>query len=222
MLRALAPASKCASYGKQVSIYTKGRGHMAAEFAAYLPCADAETVIKERAYDPRADLYNSPDSIFCSHGAGFEVPWDQVDSYAHLPLLKEIKEQGAKETEAAPKAPVRYQGTAKEDEELMAIFERTYGPVKSRQLFTPVKPAVSSAAPAAPGAVPQREIMLVDGYNIIFAWEELKVLAKDNLQAARQQLMDILCNYSGVTGRDVILVFDAYRVPGNAGSVENT
>ena len=222
LLRALAPASKCAAYGKQVSIYTKGRGHMAAEFAAYLPCADAETVIKERAYDPRADLYNSPDSIFCAHGAGFDVPWDQVDSYAHLPLLKEIREQAARDAEASPKAPVRssYGGTAKEDEELMAIFERTYGPVKSRQLFAPVKPAVSSAAPAVPGAAPQREILLVDGYNIIFAWEELKALAKDNLQAARQQLMDILCNYSGVAGKDVILVFDAYRVPGNAGSVE--
>ena len=220
-LRALAPASKCAAYGKQVSIYTKGRGHMAAEFAAYLPCSDAETVIKERAYDPRADLYNSPDSIFCAHGAGFDVPWDQVDAYAHLPLLREVREQAAQEMEAAPKAPVRYQGTAKEDEELMAIFERTYGPVKSRQLFAPVKSAaVSSAAPAVPNAASQREILLVDGYNIIFAWEELKALAKDSLQAARQQLMDILCNYSGVTGKDVILVFDAYRVPGSAGSVE--
>ena len=123
-LRALAPASKCASYGKQVSIYTKGRGHMSAEFAAYLPCADAEKVIAERAYNPEADLFNSPDSIFCSHGAGFDVRWDQVDSYAHLPLLKEKMEQA--QAEAAPmKAPSRaaYQGTAKEDEELMAIFE---------------------------------------------------------------------------------------------------
>ncbi|MBR0217660.1 MAG: TetM/TetW/TetO/TetS family tetracycline resistance ribosomal protection protein [Clostridia bacterium] len=220
VLRALAPASKCASYGKQVSIYTKGRGRMTAEFAAYLPCADAEAVIAAKAYDPRADLYNSPDSIFCSHGAGFDVPWDQVDAYAHLPLLKEVREQAAREMDAVPKAPVRYQGTAKEDEELMAIFERTYGPVKSRQLFAPVKPSLQSAAPAAPGVSPQREVLLVDGYNIIFAWEELKALAKDNLQAARQQLMDILCNYSGVTGKDVILVFDAYRVPGNAGSVE--
>ncbi len=222
VLRTLAPASKCAAYGKQVSIYTKGRGHMAAEFAAYLPCADAEAVIRERAYDPRADLYNSPDSIFCSHGAGFEVPWDQVDGFAHLPLLREIREQEAREAEAAPKIPVRsgYQGTAKEDEELMAIFERTYGPVKSRQLFSPVRPSLSGAVPAAAGVAPQREILLVDGYNIIFAWEELKALSRDNLQAARQQLMDILCNYSGVTGKDVILVFDAYRVPGNAGSVE--
>ena len=222
-LRALAPASQCASYGKQVSIYTKGRGRMNAEFAAYLPCADAETVIAARGYNPLGDLFNSPDSIFCSHGAGFEVPWDQVDSYAHLPLLKEAKEQLQAEAAAPlPKAPIRaaYQGTAKEDEELMAIFERTYGPVKSRQLFSSVKPAISSAAPVTPGDFSQREILLVDGYNIIFAWDELKALSRESLQAARQQLMDILCNYSGVTGKDVILVFDAYRVPGNAGSVE--
>ena len=221
-LHALAPASKCAAYGKQVSIYTKGRGHMNAEFAAYLPCADADAAIAARAYNPQSDLYNSPDSIFCSHGAGFEVPWDQVDGFAHLPLLKEIREQAAKETQAGPRTPVRaaYQGTAKEDEELMAIFERTYGPVKSRQLFAPVKPAPPAAAPQTPGDFSRREILLVDGYNIIFAWDELKALSRENLQSARQQLMDILCNYSGVTGKDVILVFDAYRVPGGAGSVE--
>ena len=221
-LRALAPASKCAAYGKQVSVYTKGRGHMSAEFAAYLPCADAEKVIAERAYNPEADLFNSPDSIFCSHGAGFDVRWDQVDSYAHLPLLKERMEQEARADAAPPRAPVRaaYQGTAKEDEELMAIFERTYGPVKSRQLFNAVKAGAVSNAPAAPGEFIQKEILLVDGYNIIFAWDELKKLSKENLEAARQQLMDILCNYSGMTGKDVILVFDAYRVQGSQGSVE--
>lgn len=220
VLRALAPAAKCASYGKQVSIYTKGRGRMTAEFAAYLPCADAEAVIAQRAYDPQADLFNSPDSIFCAHGAGFAVPWNQVDSYAHLPLLREVREASA--PEAAPQAPVRtgYQGTAKEDEELMAIFERTYGPIKSRQLFSSVKPVLPTAASAQAPAAPQREILLVDGYNIIFAWDELKALSRENLESARQQLMDILCNYSGVTGKDVILVFDAYRVQGNAGSVE--
>ena len=220
-LRALAPASKCASYGKQVSIYTKGRGHMFAEFSAYLPCVDAEKVIAQRAYNPEADLYNSPDSIFCVHGAGFDVRWDQVDSYAHLPLLKERMEQA--QAAAVPlKIPTRaaYQGTAKEDEELMAIFERTYGPVKSRQLFNAVKTNTASAAPAGSGAVIREEILLVDGYNIIFAWEELKKLSQENLEAARQQLMDILCNYSGMTGKNVILVFDAYRVQGNPGSVE--
>ncbi len=220
-LRALAPASRCGSYGRQVSIYTKGQGHMSAEFAAYLPCTEADRIIAEKAYNPQADLFNSPDSIFCAHGAGFDVPWDQVDSYAHLPLLKEIRERA--QAEAAPRVPVRapYQGTEEEDRELMAIFERTYGPVKSRQLFSAVKSGTfSHAAPADVSAAPQREILLVDGYNIIFAWDDLKALSRDSLEAARQQLMDLLCNYSGMTGRDVILVFDAYRVQGNPGSVE--
>ena len=221
-LRALAPASRCASYGRQVAVFTKGRGQFSAEFAAYLPCANQEEVIAQRAYRPEGDLANSPDSIFCDHGAGFEVPWNQVDAYAHLPLLREIREMRAAEAAPPPRAPARteYRGTAKEDEELMAIFERTYGPVKSRQLFAPVKAA--SAAQAAVPLAPQeqREILLVDGYNIIFAWEELKALSRDSLETARKQLLDILCNYSGITGKDVIVVFDAYRVQGNAGSVE--
>jgi predicted RNA-binding protein with PIN domain len=224
-LRALAPASKCASYGKQVSIYTKGRGRMNVEFAAYLPCADAAAVIAARGYNPLGDLFNSPDSIFCSHGAGFEVPWDQVDSYAHLPLLKEIKEQRSLEpgaADSAPKTPVRaaYQGTAKEDEELMAIFERTYGPVKSRQLFSPVKPDVSGVAPAAAGSAPQREILLVDGYNIIYAWKELEAIAKTDLENARRTLADRRSNFQGYRHTEVILVFDAYRVPCKTREVE--
>ena len=218
-LRALAPAAKCQAYGRQVSIFTKGRGRMTTEFAAYLPCADQDAVVAARGYDPRADVYNTPDSVFCGHGAGFQVPWDQVENYMHLPLLKEIREQ-----QSAPPAPraggSAYHGTEEEDRELMAIFERTYGPVKARQLFAPVRPA---AAPSASGGDPvsiQREILLVDGYNVIFAWDELKALARESLADARQQLQDILCNYSGVTGRDVIVVFDAYKVPGSAGSVE--
>ena len=220
LLRALAPAAKCASYGREVSVFTKGRGRMGAEFFAYLPCAEQEKIVSEKAYNPTADVFNTPDSVFCAHGAGFTVPWDQVDSYAHLPLMKEQREEA--DQLAAPKIAQRavYQGTAKEDEELMAIFERTYGPVKSRQLFMPVKKAAASAAPAAPGEFIQREILLVDGYNIIFAWSELKAMSRDNLEFARQQLMDILCDYSGLTGKDVILVFDAYRVQGGAGSVE--
>lgn len=224
LLRARAPAGRCAAYGRQLSVFTKGRGQMTAEFAAYLPCAEQEQerVVAARGYDPRADLYNTPDSVFCAHGAGFTVPWDQVDAYAHLPLLKD--ERPDQNAPAAPPAQAAaraaYRGTPEEDEELMAIFERTYGPVKSRQLFAPVRARAQSAAAKAPDESAQREILLVDGYNIIFAWEELKKLSRDSLDAARDRLKDILCDYSGVTGKDVILVFDAYRVPGGAGSVE--
>ena len=220
LLRALAPASQCGDYGRQVSVYTKGRGHMTAEFSAYLPCADAEKVIAEKGYDPQGDVYNTPDSIFCAHGAGFQVPWDQVDGYAHLPLLREAREAREAAETPRPSGHTAYQGTAREDEELMAIFERTYGPIKSRELLRPVRPAAASFAPTAPPVAQQREILLVDGYNVIFAWEELKALSKENLETARTQLMDLLCDFSGITGKDVILVFDAYRVPGGAGSVE--
>ena len=219
-LRALAPASKCGAYGRQVSIFTKGRGHMTAEFSAYLPCAEQDAVVAARGYDPQADLFNSPDSVFCAHGAGFTVPWDQVEQYMHLPLLKESREPSLASLPART-GGAAYHGTQEEDQELMAIFERTYGPVKARQLFSSVRPAAAPSAAAGSGPVNiRREILLVDGYNVIFAWDELKALARESLADARQQLQDILCNYSGVTGRDVILVFDAYKVPGSAGSVE--
>ena len=218
LLRALAPAARCGAYGRQVSIYTKGRGQMTAEFSAYLPCADAAEVIARRGYRPEADLENTPDSVFCAHGAGFQVPWDQVEACMHLPLRKEARELG----EEAPRQSVReaYRGTAREDEELMAIFERTYGPVKARQLLAPVRPAAPETPPAPGAEYSQGEIVLVDGYNMIFAWEELKALSRESLEAARQQLAALLCDYSGITGKNVILVFDAYRVPGNPGSVE--
>ena len=221
VLKALAPAAKCAAYGKQVSVYTKGRGRMNASFAAYLPCADQEKVILERNYQPEADLNNPPDSIFCDHGAGINVKWDQVERYMHLPLQKEIAQRNAAEASMVRGAAASaYHGTLEEDRALMAIFERTYGPVKARQLFSSVKSAAEERRQSAEAAGYQQEILLVDGYNIIFAWDELKKTAQTSLEDARKQLMDILCNFSGITGKQVILVFDAYRVPGGAGSAE--
>ena len=220
-LKAVAPAAKCASYGRQVNIYTRGRGALTAAFLAYRPCADADRIIAERGYDPERDVYNSPDSIFCSHGAGFPVKWNQVESYMHLPLLSDAREDVSAPRDARAAAPVSYHGTLEEDRELMAIFERTYGPVKARQLFAPARAAF--ARESQPSAAPedfQGEILLVDGYNIVFAWDELKALARDNLENARQQLKDILCDFGGVTGKSIILIFDAYKVAGGGGSVE--
>ena len=219
LLRGRAPAAKCVSYGREVGVYTRGRGRFAAAFYAYLPCRDAEKVAAEIGYDPRADLDNPPDSVFCDHGAGVQVPWDQVESFMHLPLQKDV--QAREKVEEAPRAaaPVRYFGTREEDEELLRIFERTYGPVKARQLLPSPRPA-SEAAAEAVQTEEKPEILLVDGYNVIFAWEELKLTARDDLSLARQQLQDLLCNYAGVTGKRVILVFDAYKVPAGAGSVE--
>ncbi|MBQ9263002.1 MAG: TetM/TetW/TetO/TetS family tetracycline resistance ribosomal protection protein [Clostridia bacterium] len=219
-LTAVVPAAACASYGRQVSVYTRGRGRMAAAFYAYQPCANPDQVIAERGYDPERDVNNPSDSVFCSHGAGFTVKWNEVENYMHLPLQKDIREMERPEANARAAAPVVYHGTAEEDQELMAIFERTYGPVKSRQLFasTP-KEGTPKAVSGGPDAF-QREILLIDGYNVLFAWEEMKAFARDSIDSARKQLMDLLCNFSGVTGKDVILVFDAYKVPGNSGSVE--
>ena len=219
LLRGRAPAAKCVSYGREVGVYTRGRGRFAAAFLAYLPCRDAEKVIAGIGYDPRADLDNPPDSVFCDHGAGIQVPWDEVESRMHLPLQKEIRESRAKEEAPRAVAPVRYGGTREEDEELLRIFERTYGPVKSRQLLSAPHPVSDGETPREKAAE-KREILLVDGYNVIFAWEELKETAEESLDAARLQLMDLMCNYSGVTGSHVILVFDAYKVPGGAGSAE--
>ena len=220
VLRALSPAAKCASYGRQLTVYSKGRGKLTAAFDSYQPCPDAERVIAQRAYDPERDVMNPPDSVFCDHGAGFVVPWNQVESYMHLPLLKDARQAAAPAPAARQSAGVAYHGTAQEDEELMAIFERTYGPVKSRQLFNPVRPNATAPTAAAPAPVYDQEILLVDGYNIIFAWEELKAIARDNLDSARHELMEILCNFAGVTGKQIILVFDAYKVPGGTGSAE--
>ena len=194
---------------------------MTASFAAYLPCAEAEKVIAEKGYDPLRDVMNSPDSVFCSHGAGVTVSWDQAEQYMHLPMRTAGKAGTANAPESGA-APVRTAaGRADEEETLRFIFERTYGPAKTRQLMKPVPKEIPAEQPAAGGEpLPEKEILLVDGYNVLFAWEEWKDLLQDGFDAARVQLMDLMCDYAGMTGREVILVFDAYKVRGNPGSAE--
>lgn len=222
LIRAVVPASACRNYGRELSAQTKGQGRMASSFHAYLPCADAEKVIAERGYDPLRDVMNSPDSVFCSHGAGVTVPWDQVEQYMHLPMREERKTATASASGNGGTAASCYSGTAEEDEALRIIFEKTYGPAKSRQLLAPTpKEAPAESIPEekrTPTA--EREILLVDGYNVLFAWEEWKGVLPDHFDAARTQLSDLMCDYAGMTGKDVILVFDAYKVKGNPGSVE--
>jgi len=219
-IRATVPASACRTYARELNAQTRGLGRMNAAFSAYLPCRDADRVIAEKEYDPLRDLMNPPDSVFCSHGAGVAVPWDQVEQYMHLPL-KEMKPQAAAQEPRARTAAVR-SGSAEEEETLRIIFEKTYGPAKTRQLLT----SVPREAPAVPAPekgrepAPEGEILLVDGYNVLYAWEEWKDLLQDSFEAARMQLTELLCDYAGMTGRDVILVFDAYKVKGNPGSAE--
>ena len=198
---------------------------MTASFHAYLPCANAGKVIAERGYDPLRDVMNSPDSVFCSHGAGVAVPWDRVEQFMHLPLRGDRKSTvsgtGGTAPAVRPAAP-GCRGTAEEDEALRIIFEKTYGPAKSRQLLAPVpKEVPAESAPAEKREpLPEREILLIDGYNVLFAWEEFRPLLPDRFDAARTQLTDLMCDYAGMTGKDVILVFDAYKVKGNPGSAE--
>ena len=220
-LTAEAPASAFASYGREFRVFTRGRGQLTAAFKAWQPCPDQAAVVAGKGYDPLHDLQNTPDSVFCSHGAGYTVPWNEVEQHMHLPSWKELRER----REAAPAvpsgAPAPRRDQAEEDAALQRIFERTYGPVKTRQLMAPVRespaPLPADSAAAASG---DREIILVDGYNVLYAWEEWKPLLEFSLESARKALADLLCNYSGMTGHRIILVFDAYRVPGNPGAAE--
>lgn len=220
--------SALGDYAREVAAYTQGRGRLLCTLRGYEPCPDQDAVLAAIDYDPTADLDNSPDSVFCSHGAGVIVPWDEVPARAHvssgLSLGPEADaEAGGPDTRRSS----AYAGTIEQDKELQAIFERTYGPVKRRAFLPPKEPR--RPAPAAETEQEKRaireqfsgpEYLLVDGYNIIFAWDELKAIARDNLDAARKQLCDILSNYQGFRRCEVIAVFDAYKVKGGQGSVE--
>ena len=221
IIRATVPASACRNYARELGTQTRGLGRMSSSFAACLPCAEAEKVIAEKGYDPLRDIMNSPDSVFCSHGAGVTVPWDQVEQYMHLPLRETRR---AEQAEARPgRAPAAVsRDTAAEEETLRVIFEKTYGPVKSRQLLAPVPKEKTAETPPEEKRepAPEGEILLVDGYNVLFAWEEWKDQLQDSFEMARMQLTELLCDYAGMTGKEVILVFDAYKVRGNPGSAE--
>ena len=226
ILTGYAPVAAMRGYQTELAAYTRGRGRLACRLRGYEPCSDADAVVQAMGYEPDADTENPADSVFCSHGAGFVVPWYEVEQHMHLEAgLREQAEEPAEEVtvSAAPTRAAAYRGTAEEDKELQFIYERTYGAVKRRE-FQPRKQDVtfSEHTPKGSGPAPKLpEYLLVDGYNIIFAWDELKELAAENLQAARQSLADILSNYRGYRDCEVILVFDAYKVKGNPGSVEH-
>lgn len=216
ILRATAPVARARHYARELAAYTHGKGRIACSLRGYAPCQEQERLVSALGYDPERDVENTADSVFCAHGAGFVVKWNQVREYMHVQtgFGQEHPEQ------ADAPAPVRraYSGTLEEDKELMAIFERTYGPIRPRSFRT-----VAQTAPTPVETVyipPEQEFLLVDGYNIIFAWDDLKAAAKTGLSHARQMLMDILCNYQGVRPCQLILVFDAYKVSNNPGRAE--
>ena len=220
-----APVAGLRDYGQQVAAYTRGRGRLGCTAGGYAPCHNQEEVVAELGYDPERDTDNPADSVFCSHGAGVVVKWNEVREHMHVDSGLRLGE----EPEAAEPAPAAggertYRGgSLEQDKELQAIFERTYGKVE-RQAFQPQKrPARTSLDEGKYHIRDQKtgpEYLLVDGYNIIFAWEELEAVARQDVAAARAMLTDILSNYQGYRKCVVILVFDAYKVKGNPGSVE--
>ena len=176
-------------------------------------------------YDPERDVDNPADSVFCEHGGGFNVKWDRVREYMHVDSGLRLDRGAEEPTAPAPAGGQRSWrgGSLEQDRELQAVFERTYGKVEPRAFQPQKKPARTSLDEGKYDIRNQKtgpEYLLVDGYNIIFAWDELKTIARENLDAARKALCDILCNYQGYRKCRVILVFDAYKVKGGQGSVE--
>lgn len=207
VLRGRAPVTELNGYASEVAAYTGGRGRLYCESAGYDDCHNAEKVIAELDYDPEADLENTPDSVFCAHGGGFGVKWNKVGEYMHLESCLE------KEKPYTP--PVNRRNLHIDDKELEAIMEREFGKPKYELYRPTVKKNDGNQTDFE--MTERKSYVLVDGYNVIFAWDELKSLADTNLGAARERLMEILCNYSAYTKNNVVLVFDAYKVPGNTG-----
>ncbi len=221
VLTGFAPVSTMRSYPMEVVSYTRGRGHLSLTLDGYRPCHNAQEVIAAIGYEPERDLDNPADSVFCAHGAGFVVPWDQVRSHMHVDSGWGKSTRPEQEAAVPQRRAMAYRATLEEDAELLKIFERTYGPIKRDPLaaFRPVQKRERPDFAAEQWEIAP-EYLLVDGYNIIFAWDELNALSKESLDAARHKLMDILCNYQGFQKCVLILVFDAYRVPGSPGSIE--
>ena len=243
ILKGTAAVAQMRDYQKEVVSYTHGTGKLFCSLKGYAPCKNQDEVVQNIGYDPEADLENPTGSVFCAHGAGFVVPWDQVEAYMHLQSGVDMDELDSEswyedvESAQNPGTAVdnanisgnisgkngkfSYSGSYEEEEELQAIFERTFGPMKrDRTAFQ--KKTVHSSTPATryrAGKPRQEEYLLVDGYNIIFSWEELNELAKENIHAACDKLMDILSNYQGYRKCTLILVFDAYKVEGHAEEV---
>lgn len=220
-----APAAKLRGYQSEVGAYTKGSGRLSCFPAGNRPCGNQEEIVERIGYDCDGDLSNSADSVFCSHGAGYAVKWYEAPALMHIRTEedreKEFKDEEKRVRISAQNSFKRQRATEKE---LREIFERTYGKIDNnpnrfneRPKPKPApkeKPYKAAPVPAGP------EYVLVDGYNIIFAWDELREMARESLDYARNALVGILCDYQGYRRCELILVFDAYKVKGNKGEVE--
>ncbi len=223
MITGSVPVSQIRDYYRSVVSYTHGKGRLSLTPCGYDRCTDAENVVSSIGYIPDADMENSPDSVFCSHGAGYIVKWYDVYKHMHLPLINQKKE----EFEAMPVYVPRTYSTASDDE-LIAIFERTYGKIKETKLHNQMHTLRGhDGGDTAAANYRGHEIrdkgpkyLLVDGYNIIFAWEDLKKISEDNLDLARSILVNRIANYKAMRDEEVIIVFDAYKVAGQLREIE--
>ena len=206
-LKGTVPASELQDYADTVAAYTQGQGRLQIALNGYAPCHNSEAVMAEAAYDPESDVENTPDSVFCAHGAGFNVKWNEVPNFMHL-------ESGLKEEQPAQ---IITRNFTLDDKELEAIMEREFGPVK-RPLYH--RPANRPATEEITIKPPKQKALIVDGYNIIFSWEDLAALAKEDLEAARRTLCDRLSSYAGFKKCYLVLVFDGWKVKGNPGGKE--
>ena len=229
VLTGTAPVSAMRGYPREVTAYSRGRGRLSVALKGYEPCHNSEEIVALSAYDPEGDTENPTGSVFCAHGAGFVVDWDQVEAYMHLESVwggssPKKEPEGLPVTESVRRQrEAASEGYASEDE-LKAIFERTYGPVRKergsfeKRVRRSSSESTQTCRPVKKEA-PQEQYLLVDGYNIIFSWEDLNELSRVNMEGARNKLADLLCNYQGYRKCHVILVFDAYKVEGNPGEV---
>ena len=204
VLKGIVPAATLGDYAQTLASYTQGRGRLQIALHGYLPCHDQEQVVLSSGYDPEADLENTPDSVFCAHGAGFTVKWQQVKDFMHL-------ESGLKE-EAAPQLLTR--NLYAEDMTLEKIMEREFGPIKRRQYRAPETRPAGELLTIRP---PRQQYLIVDGYNMIFAWDYLADMAKNDLEAARRNLCSRLSSFAAYKKIRLVVVFDGYKVAGNPG-----
>ncbi len=227
VIKGTAPVYEMHDYAREVTKYTHGRGRLSCSLKGYEPCHNTDEIIARIGYDCNTDSDNPCDSVFCSHGAGYTVKWDEVKSHMHMPSALSAPKVSLGNAERIKSYSKNRGDLFALDKELMQIFEQTYGPVKSRTgniaqkhfnltESTDAKKYKRSSASKYDGT----EYLLVDGYNVIFSWEKLNELAQDNIDGARSVLINILCNYQGYKKCNVILVFDAYKVKGNVREVE--
>ncbi len=207
VLTGTVPAGELGDYAELLAAYTQGRGQLQVAMDGYAPCHDAQSVVAALDYDPEADIDNTPDSVFCAHGAGFNVKWDQVKSYMHL-------DSGVGKQPAQPAIISR---PHIDDAELEAIMQRQFGPAKTRLWHKPEQQPATQEVTVRP---PKDSCLIVDGYNIIFAWDDLAETARSDLDAARRRLCDMLSSYAGYKKCYLVLVFDGYRVKGSPGEKE--